>query len=247
MSAAQPPPPDPLRALEAALRFAHASGAWIVPGAEPPALATPEPPAAQAARAGERRDPVPTGGAAMALQAVRDELGACERCRLAGGRTTLVFGVGSPAARVVFVGEGPGEEEDRRGEPFVGRAGQLLDRMLRAIGLDRGRVYIANVVKCRPPGNRAPNPDEVATCLPFLWRQLEALRPGVVCALGASAAKALLDTDAPISRLRGKPRQARGLTVLPTFHPAYLLRNPAAKRQAWEDLKRLKTMLDEGP
>jgi DNA polymerase len=184
--------------------------------------------------------------AAEALLRVREDLGDCQRCRLAQGRIQLVFGVGSPSARVVFVGEGPGEEEDRRGEPFVGRAGQLLDRMLRAIDLERARVYIANVVKCRPPGNRTPHPDEAETCLPFLWRQIEAIRPVAVCALGGHAAKSLLGTETPISRLRGKPQRLRGVSVLPTFHPAYLLRNPAAKRLAWEDLKRLETLLHEG-
>lgn len=181
-----------------------------------------------------------------ALRAVRDDLGDCRRCRLAQGRTHLVFGVGSPGARVVFVGEGPGEEEDRRGEPFVGRAGKLLDRMLGAIGLDRSRAYIANVVKCRPPGNRTPLPDEAQTCLPFLWRQLEAIGPAAVCALGACAAQNLLGTDTPISRLRGRLHRVHGVVVVPTFHPAYLLRNPAAKRQAWEDLKRLKALAGGG-
>lgn len=218
------------RALEAALRFAEASGVWIFKGRE--------------GRGG--RSDGPRDGEA-ALRAVREDLGECRRCALAKGRTRLVFGVGSPEARLVFVGEGPGEEEDRRGEPFVGRAGQLLDRMLRSIGLDRERVYIANVVKCRPPGNRTPHPDEAETCLPFLWRQLDAIRPVAVCALGAVAAQRLLDTTTPISRLRGRPSQIRGRTVFPTFHPAYLLRNPAAKRHAWEDLRRLKALLDEAP
>jgi len=221
------------RALEATLRFAEASGAWIVAG-EARSAAPLEEVSARAIA-----DP------AAALRRVRDELGDCQRCRLAQGRTHLVFGVGAPGARVVFVGEGPGEEEDRRGEPFVGRAGQLLDRMLHAIGLDRSRVYIANVVKCRPPGNRTPYPDEAATCLPFLWGQIEAIRPAVVCALGGHAAKSLLGGETPISRLRGRTQAVRGQTVLPTFHPAYLLRNPGAKRLAWEDLKRLKAILDD--
>ncbi|MDW7711750.1 MAG: uracil-DNA glycosylase [Deferrisomatales bacterium] len=236
MSASSPPVPDPQRALEAALRFAESSGAWIVPGPELPAFA-PEP--GEAPGAGS--DP------AAALRAVREDLGDCRRCRLWQGRTRLVFGVGSPRARLVFVGEGPGEEEDRRGEPFVGRAGQLLDRMLRSLGLDRSGVYIANVVKCRPPKNRTPLPDEAETCLPFLWRQLEAIGPAAVCALGACAAQKLLATEAPISRLRGRVHRARGWPVVPTFHPAYLLRNPAAKRQAWEDLQRLRGLIDAGP
>ncbi len=233
------------RALEAVLRFAEASGAWIVPGADPrPAVASATAP--EVFRPESPADPSTDTESAAALRRVRDDLGDCHRCRLAQGRTQIVFGVGDPGARVVFVGEGPGEEEDRRGEPFVGRAGQLLDRMLQAIGLDRSRVYIANVVKCRPPGNRTPHPDEAATCLPFLWRQLEAIRPAVVCALGGHAAKTLLGTETPISRLRGRIHAVQGQAVLPTFHPAYLLRNPGAKRLAWQDLKHLKSLLDEG-
>jgi len=241
--------PEQRRALEATLRFAEASGAWIVGGEEPePAVSPPVAPVVPpSAAASPSSDAGPAGtDPASALRRVRDDLGECQRCRLAQGRTQLVFGVGSPSARVVFVGEGPGEEEDRRGEPFVGRAGQLLDRMLGAIGLERARVYIANVVKCRPPGNRTPHPDEAETCLPFLWRQIEAIRPTVVCALGGHAAKGLLGAETPISGLRGQTRTVRGWTVLPTFHPAYLLRNPGAKRQAWEDLKRLKALLEEG-
>lgn len=190
---------------------------------------------------------VEQAGAGPGLEAVRSDLGECRRCRLAQGRTQIVFGVGDPRAEVVFVGEGPGEEEDRRGEPFVGRAGQLLDRMLAAIGLDRSRVYIANVVKCRPPGNRTPLPDEAAECLPFLRGQIEAIRPRILCALGAHAAQSLLGTQTPVSRLRGKPLNVGERPLVVTYHPAYLLRNPAAKRQAWEDLKFLRRLLDDRP
>lgn len=184
----------------------------------------------------------PSSGEVDSLDDVRAELGDCRRCRLAEGRTRLVFGVGDPRAAVVFVGEGPGAEEDRRGEPFVGRAGQLLDQMIRALGFERSQVYIANVVKCRPPDNREPREDEKAACLPFLWRQLQAVNPRVVCALGGHAAKALLDTDRAIGALRGRPALAGGFTVLPTYHPAFLLRNPLAKRQAWQDLKKLREL-----
>ncbi len=237
-------PPDRTRSLEAALRHAAASGAWIVAGSGP---------------GGSARDGVsPSGvvapqaavlqeGAGPGLEAVRSDLGDCRRCRLAQGRTQIVFGVGDPGAQVVFVGEGPGEEEDRRGEPFVGRAGQLLDRMLAAIGLDRSRVYIANVVKCRPPGNRTPLPDEAAACLPFLRGQIEAIRPRVLCALGAHAAQSLLGNQTPVSRLRGKLLNLGSRPLVVTYHPAYLLRNPVAKRQAWEDLKLLRRLLDERP
>lgn len=219
---ASPIPSEPRRALEATLRFALGSGAWVVAG----------PPAAPA-QAGPREG----------LEAVRAALGDCRRCRLAEGRTTLVFGVGDPHARLLFVGEGPGAEEDRQGEPFVGRAGQLLDRMIRAIGLDRRGVYIANVVKCRPPGNRDPADDEADACLPFLWRQIESVQPRVVCALGAQAARRLLGAEGPLGSLRGRHQSARGFTVLPTYHPAYLLRNPQAKRLAWEDLKKVRELL----
>lgn len=233
------PPQDPRRSLEATLRFALGSGAWILPTSPRPEV-RPAP-----AAAAVRQEEAP--GLSAALQAVRDDLGDCRRCRLSAGRTQLVFGVGHPRAPIVFVGEAPGAEEDRRGEPFVGRAGQLLDRMIRAIGFERGQVYIANVLKCRPPENRDPAEDEKAACLPVLWRQIEAVGPRVVCALGGHAAKALLGTDAPIGSLRGKPTAVRGFTVVPTYHPAFLLRNPLAKRQAWEDLKRVRALALAAP
>lgn len=173
------------------------------------------------------------------LGSLASALADCRRCRLAKGRTQVVFGVGNPNARVVFVGEAPGAEEDRQGEPFVGRAGQLLNSMLRACGLSRREVYIANIVKCRPPGNRDPQDDEAAACLPFLKKQLALIRPEIIVLLGRVAARHLLGITAPISSYRGSWRRWEGVDVLPTFHPAYLLRNPQAKRDAWEDLKQL--------
>ncbi len=161
------------------------------------------------------------------------------RCKLSAGRTHIVFGQGDPAARLIFVGEGPGHEEDLAGEPFVGAAGQLLNKIIEAIRLRREEVYIANVVKCRPPGNRQPEEDEIAACSPFLRRQIAAVRPLFVCTLGGCAAQMLLRTRAPISRLRGRFHEVDGLRVLPTFHPAYLLRNPEHKRAVWEDMKLL--------
>lgn len=180
------------------------------------------------------------------LPSMAKALANCQRCRLAKGRTQVVFGVGNPKARVVFVGEAPGAEEDRQGEPFVGRAGQLLNSMLRACGLSRSEVYIANIVKCRPPGNRDPQDDEAAACLPFLKAQLALIKPEIVVLLGRVAARHLLGITAPISSYRGTWRHWEGVDVLPTFHPAYLLRNPQAKREAWEDLKKLISRLSGG-
>jgi DNA polymerase len=174
---------------------------------------------------------------AAALASVREELGDCHRCKLAAGRKNLVFGVGNPSAHLVFVGEGPGAEEDERGEPFVGKAGQLLTKMIEAMGYAREDVYICNVVKCRPPGNRNPEPDEIAACEPFLKQQLATIRPLMIVALGKFAVQCLLRDDTPISRLRGQLRQYEGIALMPTFHPAYLLRDPTKKKEAWQDLK----------
>jgi DNA polymerase len=180
-----------------------------------------------------------------ALDLIRREIGpACDRCKLhALGRSQVVFGVGHAKARLLLVGEAPGEDEDRQGEPFVGRAGQLLTRIIEAIGLTRDQVYIANVIKCRPPGNRNPEPDEVATCEPFLFRQIDVIRPRVIVALGKFAAQSLLRSIEPISRIRGREFAFRGATLIPTFHPAYLLRNPSAKREVWEDMKKVRAIL----
>lgn len=184
---------------------------------------------------------------AETLEDIRAALGACTRCKLHGlGRQQIVYGVGNPNARLMFVGEAPGADEDIQGEPFVGRAGQLLTKIIEAIGLSRSDVYIANVIKCRPPANRNPEPDEVASCQPFLFRQIDTIRPRVIVALGTFAAHALLGTDAPISRLRGRPQPFRHDSVLiPTFHPAYLLRSPERKRDVWEDMKKVRDLLAE--
>ncbi|MFQ5877626.1 MAG: uracil-DNA glycosylase family protein [Acidobacteriota bacterium] len=181
--------------------------------------------------------------AASALRQVREDLGDCRRCRLCEGRTRIVFGVGDPNARLMFVGEGPGVDEDRQGEPFVGRAGQLLTRIIESIGFAREQVYIANVVKCRPPENRTPLPDEVACCSPFLFGQIAAIRPRVIVCLGTPATRAILGSRLPITRARGTVHDVGGIRVVPTFHPAYLLRNPAAKKDVWEDMKRVMALL----
>ncbi len=177
------------------------------------------------------------------LEAIRADLGDCRRCRLHKGRSRLVFGEGNPHARLVFVGEGPGYEEDRSGRPFVGPAGRLLDKIIAAMKLERSQVYICNIVKCRPPANRAPSQDEIDVCLPFLKRQLAAISPEVICTLGSVAARTLLATNSPVSVLRGRFHQWMGIKLMPTFHPAYLLRNPERKRQVWEDVKKIMAFL----
>jgi uracil-DNA glycosylase len=181
---------------------------------------------------------------ASGLAALRAEIGDCTRCKLHRlGRRQVVFGVGNPNATLMFAGEAPGRDEDIQGIPFVGRAGQLLTKMIEAIGMTRDDVYIANVIKCRPPENRNPEPDEVATCEPFLFRQVETIKPKVIVALGTFAAQALLKTTDSISRLRGRVYLYGGAQLIPTFHPAYLLRSPERKRDAWEDLKLAKSLL----
>jgi DNA polymerase len=172
------------------------------------------------------------------LEALREFIGDCTRCKLAPGRTNLVFGVGNPQAELMFVGEGPGADEDERGEPFVGRAGQLLtDIIERGMRMRRQDVYICNVVKCRPPGNRNPEIDEVAACEPFLMRQIDLVQPKIIVGLGTFAVQSLLKLKTPISKLRGKWHDLRGIRMMPTFHPAYLLRNPADKRLVWADIQ----------
>jgi uracil-DNA glycosylase len=173
------------------------------------------------------------------LEAIREDIGDCRRCKLCRSRTRIVYGTGSPQARLMFIGEGPGQDEDRAGEPFVGAAGQLLTRIIAAIKLSREQVYITNVVKCRPPENRTPEPDEIATCSPFLRRQIAVIRPLFICTLGGCAAQSLLATTEPISRLRGRFYDYEGIRVLPTFHPAFLLRNPEKKRAVWADMQLL--------
>jgi uracil-DNA glycosylase len=204
---------------------------------------------------GHEDEPPPDAGAPLAfvrtpaevLEGIRTEIGpACTRCKLHTlGRTQVVFGVGNPEARLMFVGEAPGADEDEQGIPFVGRAGQLLTKIIEAIDLTREDVYIANVIKCRPPQNRNPEPDEVDACEPFLFQQIDAIKPKVIVALGKFGAQTLLRTDAPISRLRGRVYDFRGAKLIPTFHPAYLLRNPSAKREVWEDMKLVKRLLTE--
>lgn len=182
--------------------------------------------------------------AAEALADIQTDLGDCMRCKLhKAGRHTIVFGVGNPEADLMFVGEAPGRDEDLQGIPFVGRAGQKLTQIIEAIGLARNQVYIANVIKCRPPENRNPDPDEVETCEPFLFRQIDAISPKVIVALGTFAARSLLKTTDPISRLRGRVYDYRGAKLVPTYHPAFLLRNPSCRREVWEDMKRVRALL----
>jgi len=184
--------------------------------------------------------------AADSLAAIEQELTDCGRCSLCTGRSRVVFGVGNPRARLVLVGEAPGREEDRQGIPFVGEAGQLLDRILLAMGLGRDDVYICNVIKCRPPGNRDPKPEEIAACEPFLQRQLAAIAPELIVTLGKFAAQTLLRDQSPISRLRGQCREYQGIPLMPTYHPAFLLRNPSAKREVWDDMKAVLLRLRQG-
>jgi DNA polymerase len=210
------------------------------------ALRLPIPASFPAARQPSRQEALPRASeAAAALKVIRDDIGDCRRCRLSASRTHIVFGVGNPAAELMFVGEGPGADEDAQGEPFVGRAGQLLTRIIEAMGMKREQVYIANVVKCRPPGNRLPEEDEVASCVGFLMRQIAAIRPRIVVTLGGLAAQTLLRTSTPISRLRGVFRDLQGTLVMPTFHPAFLLRNPNRKREVWEDMQKVRDRLAE--
>jgi uracil-DNA glycosylase family 4 len=218
--------PEPVAVASPGLAALHGLEASAAPGAAP----GPE-----------------TGPGSPALVAIRADLGDCRRCKLAGGRTNLVFGVGDPRAELMFVGEGPGADEDLQGEPFVGKAGQLLTRMIEAMGYRREQVYIANVVKCRPPGNRNPEPDEIEACEPFLKRQLEAVGPRVIVALGKFAAHTLLRSTLPITRLRGQWSEYAGVKVMPTFHPAYLLRSPQEKAKVWEDLKLVMAVLGLKP
>lgn len=177
------------------------------------------------------------------LDAIRSDIGDCQRCKLAPTRTTIVFGSGNPNADIVFVGEAPGYEEDQQGLPFVGEAGRLLTKIIESTGIKREDAYICNILKCRPPGNRNPEPDEVFVCSPFLKRQIAAIRPKIVCCLGKFAAQTLLQNQAPISRLRGEFHDIDGMRVIATFHPAYLLRSPEKKREVWEDMKQIRAEL----
>src|SRR5215471_11314136 len=189
------------------------------------------------------KEPTPASNDMVTLDFIRAEIGDCQRCKLAPSRTNIVFGSGNPDAELVFVGEAPGFDEDRQGLPFVGRAGQLLTKIIESINLKREDVYICNVLKCRPPDNRNPEPDEVVSCNPFLRKQLATIRPKIVCCLGTFAAQTVLQTAASISKLRGKFFDMDGMRVIATFHPAYLLRSPEKKREVWEDMKQLRAEL----
>jgi len=226
---------DELAALVAQIRGQlsrhHAAGTWAAPGG---------PTARRAIEPGVEvvdDEAAGTGIMRRGLPQVRAELGECTRCKLHETRKSIVFGVGAEDAPLMFVGEAPGEQEDRRGEPFVGPAGELLDKMIEAMGWSRQTVYINNIVCCRPPGNRNPQPDEVSACKPFLEARIAAIAPRIIVALGRPAANTLLGVDAPISSLRGTFHDRNGIKVMPTFHPAYLLREPDRKRDAWADLK----------
>lgn len=183
------------------------------------------------------------GGKVETLDELRQELGACSRCKLGETRTNLVFGVGNPHARLVFVGEAPGRDEDLQGEPFVGEAGQLLTKIIEAMQFKRNEVYICNVLKCRPPNNRNPQQEEIEQCQPFLLRQLKAIGPEVIVCLGTFAAQTLLETKEPISKMRGRFHDYYGIPLMPTFHPAYLLRNAGMKREVWSDMQQVMTLL----
>jgi len=225
---------------------AVSNSAVDMPVVEPPAAGDTAAPAA-ADMAADAAPATVFASSADALRALRADIGEdCRRCKLHTlGRRQIVFGVGNPDADLMFVGEAPGADEDIQGEPFVGRAGQLLTKIIEAIGLTRGDVYIANVIKCRPPGNRNPEPDEVDRCEPFLFRQIDAIKPKVIVALGKFAAQSLLKTTEPITRLRGREFTYRDAILMPTYHPAYLLRNPSAKRDVWEDMKRVRMLLTQ--
>ncbi|GAC1338689.1 MAG: hypothetical protein NVSMB23_06710 [Myxococcales bacterium] len=213
---------------------AFAAGRPVLPAPPAPApVARAHPPEGDAMPPASSKVNLPT------LQAVRADLGECTRCKLHRGRNRIVFGAGSDRARLVFVGEAPGEDEDLSGEPFVGKAGQLLTKMIEAMGLRRDDVYICNTVKCRPPNNRNPEPDELGACEPFLKGQLAALRAEAIVTLGKFAAQALLRDAAPISRMRGSWREYEGVPLMPTFHPAYLLRSPGEKGKVWSDLQQV--------
>jgi DNA polymerase len=230
------------------LYLPEGGGAGPAAAGAPAPAPTPEPgrTAPPAPRAAAAEAPPSAEERAAALAAVAREAEACERCKLCRGRTTVVFGTGDPDADLMFIGEGPGAEEDRQGLPFVGPAGQLLDKIIQAIGLERPQVYIANIVKCRPPGNRDPQPDEAAACRPFLERQIELVRPKVIVALGRVAAQALLGNDLPLGRMRGRWFTVQGVPTMVTYHPAALLRNRHWKRPTWEDMQAVRDRLHAG-
>jgi uracil-DNA glycosylase family 4 len=224
--------------LKTQLARHHAAGTWAAPGGATTRVAIiVDEPVPNMAAPELITDEAPVQLGRRTLAQIRAELGDCTRCKLHSTRKSIVFGVGDENAPLMFVGEAPGEQEDKRGEPFVGPAGELLDKMIEAMGWSRQTVYINNILCCRPPGNRNPQPDEVSACKPFLEARIGAIAPRIIVALGRPAANTLLGTDAPISTLRGKFHDRHGVKVMPTFHPAYLLREPDRKRDAWADLK----------
>jgi len=245
---------DLTRQLRGQIRRHIVLGAWAAPGGATAAYAgaAEDAVASEAVEAVEAIDPpgardldpelVSLGRRTLAQ--IREELGDCQRCKLHSTRQNIVFGVGAEDTPLMFVGEAPGEQEDKRGEPFVGRAGELLDKMIEAMGWTRATVYIANTTKCRPPGNRNPQPDELAQCTPFLDAQIRSIAPRIIVTLGRPAANHVLGKDAPISALRGKFHDRAGVKVMPTFHPAYLLREPDKKKETWSDLKQVMAELE---
>jgi uracil-DNA glycosylase len=235
--------------LRAYVAWAEEAGVRILTAPRPAAAAEASAPRTTApAEASAPRTTATAAGAQSlkltTLDEVEQGLQGCTRCKLHKGRTNIVFGVGNPKARLMFVGEAPGEDEDLKGEPFVGKAGQLLTKMIEAMGLRREDVYICNTVKCRPPNNRNPEPDELSSCEPFLKAQLAAVKPEAIVTLGKFAAQALLRDETPVSRLRGQWREYEGIPLMPTFHPAYLLRSPGEKGKVWEDLKQVMKRLE---
>jgi uracil-DNA glycosylase len=194
-------------------------------------------------RASESNSEKTVSSEILTLAEVRKELGDCKRCKLYRARRTIVFGEGNDKAELMFIGEGPGYDEDVQGRPFVGRAGQLLTKIIESINLPRQEVYITNIVKCRPPQNRNPEPDEIQSCNPFLMKQITVIQPKIICALGTFSAQTLLKTDTKITALRGKLFDLEGIKVIPTYHPAFLLRNPERKREVWEDMKKIAELI----
>ncbi len=240
----RPGPPNPGAAPAPAGRHpAESAKTGARPSGAPPATAKPAPVPHPPIDGGPLPALIPAGERPAILEKMAAEVAACQRCQLSLTRNKTVFGIGSPEAPVVFVGEGPGADEDRQGEPFVGAAGRLLNRMLKAVSLDRNTVYIANVVKCRPPGNRNPNPNEVAFCQGYLFRQLETIRPKVIFTLGKFAIQCLLGHSGPIGKARGRIHSWRGIPVIASYHPVYYLHSPGRKIAAWEDLLILDRML----
>ncbi|MFL5320464.1 MAG: uracil-DNA glycosylase family protein [Myxococcaceae bacterium] len=247
--------PSPSRPAESTLnRTPPASPAARLSSAARPLASEPAPvrkPSVPGARAKSVADLAPITGYSEAdrrpLDEIKRELGECTRCKLCSGRKQIVFGVGNPRAKLVFVGEGPGAEEDAQGIPFVGPAGQLLTKMIEAMGFGRDEVYICNVVKCRPPDNRTPEIDEIEACEPFLRAQLGALQPQVIVALGKTAAQTLLREELPITKIRGTWREYAGIPVMPTFHPSYLLRKPDEKKNSWSDLQQVMKVFGKEP